>query len=53
MGDVKMCIWRLFDKDETSDKRYLKYSFTLDPEALSNVQLVLVGKYMDEPIDYT
>ena len=37
IGLDSMCVWRLFDRNETSDRRYLKYELTMLGELNSNV----------------
>ena len=53
IGEDNMCVWRLFDRNETSDRRYLKYEITMLGELNSNVRLVLVSEHAEEVIDFS
>lgn len=53
MDNTNLCVWRLFDRNETSDRRYLKYYFTLDPARLQNMELIVVGEDSGFVLDLT
>ena len=49
-GDVSMCLWRLFDKNQTSPNRFLRYHFGYNPEAfISDTSLFL---FNDKGLDH-